>query len=107
MPTEDEVREALEVLGMSESTVCCAYCGGPRTEWDHLNPLVRDKRPTGYVSEIHNLVPACGKCNQSKGSSSWETWMFGPAPWSQKRDACQTLRRGPRDCESTSVGSCR
>ena len=84
MPSEDEVREALSVLGMTEETLCCAYCGDTCTEWDHLNPLVRGKLPTGYVSEIHNLVPACGKCNQSKGSSNWEEWMFGPAPLSPK-----------------------
>jgi hypothetical protein len=41
--------------------------------------LVIDKRPTGYISEIHNLVPACGKCNQSKGNKHWRTWMFGTA----------------------------
>ena len=77
-PTREEVRQALEILGMSES-VRCAYCADPRTEWDHLRPLVIDKQPTGYISEIHNLVPACGKCNQSKGNQRWQVWLFGPA----------------------------
>jgi len=36
----------------------CSYCGTPATEWDHLRPLVMNKKPTGYISEIHNLVPA-------------------------------------------------
>lgn len=62
-----------------EETVVCAYCGDRATEWDHLRPLVVGKQPTGYISEIHNLVPACGKCNQSKGNRPWRTWMFGPA----------------------------
>ena len=78
-PTEAEVSEAIEVLGMSPGTISCAYCGDTKTEWDHLRPLVREKRPTGYVSEIANLVPACGKCNQSKGSNKWRSWIQGNA----------------------------
>lgn len=78
LPTNDEVKAALEILDMTDH-VACAYCGDPFTEWDHLRPLVIDKRPTGYISEIHNLVPACGKCNQSKGNKHWRAWMFGPA----------------------------
>jgi len=78
-PTTDEVLHALDLLGMTEATICCAYCGGPYSEWDHLRPLVEDKMPTGYISEIHNLVPACQKCNQSKGNKPWRTWMFGRA----------------------------
>lgn len=42
-------------------------------------PLVDKQRPTGYISEIHNLVPACGKCNQSKGNKHWLTWMRSTA----------------------------
>jgi hypothetical protein len=39
VPTGDEVREALGILGMLEA-VACAYCGDAYTEWDHLRPLV-------------------------------------------------------------------
>lgn len=77
-PTEDQIDEALRILEMSE-VVLCAYCGDQATEWDHLRPLVVNQKPTGFISEIHNLVPACGKCNQSKGNSHWRAWMFGPA----------------------------
>lgn len=76
-PTEDQISEALGVLGMDE--VVCAYCGDAATEWDHFRPLVVAKQPTGYISEIHNLVPACGKCNQSKGNKYWREWMFSSA----------------------------
>lgn len=62
----------------------CAYCGDAPTEWDHLRPLVVNKQPTGYISEIHNLVPACGKCNQSKGNKNWREWLFSSAPRSPK-----------------------
>lgn len=78
-PTPDEIGEALSILSMSPDNVRCAYCGDKSTEWDHLRPLVKDQRPTGYISEIANLVPACGKCNQSKGNKPWREWMLSSA----------------------------
>jgi hypothetical protein len=90
-PTIDEIQRALEILGMTHAVTCC-YCGDPWTEWDHLRPIVIDKAPTGYISEIHNLIPACGKCNQSKGNRPWREWMFGNAAKSPKT-------RGIRDLE--------
>jgi 5-methylcytosine-specific restriction endonuclease McrA len=84
LPTEDELREALSILQMSADDLRCAYCGDRSTEWDHLRPLVVNQRPTGYISEIGNLVPACGKCNQSKGNKPWRSWMEGTAPQSPK-----------------------
>jgi hypothetical protein len=38
-----------------------------------------NRRPTGFISEIANLVPSCGKCNQSKGNKPWRDWMLGSA----------------------------
>jgi hypothetical protein len=76
-PSEAEVAEALAVLGMEAAV--CAYCGDGATEWDHFRPLVVAQKPTGYISEIHNLVPACGKCNQSKGNKNWRDWMLSSA----------------------------
>ena len=78
-PSAEEVKRALEILGMTPETFQCAYCGSVASEWDHLRPLVKDKKPTGYISEIHNLVPSCGKCNQSKGNKEWKTWMLSTA----------------------------
>ena len=74
-PTLDEIEEALSILGMDPSNVRCAYCGDNNSEWDHLRPLVINHRPTGFISEISNLVPSCGKCNQSKGNKPWREWM--------------------------------
>ncbi len=82
-PSAAEVRAALEVLGMAE-VVSRSYCGDTSTEWDHLRPLVVGKRPTGFISEIHNLVPSCGKCNQSKGNKPWRIWMLSDARLSPK-----------------------
>lgn len=78
-PSADDVRRALEILGMTAETFECAYCGSNASEWDHLRPLVKGKKPTGYISEIHNLVPSCGKCNQSKGNRQWKEWMTSAA----------------------------
>jgi hypothetical protein len=83
-PSQDDVDAALAILGMSANEVRCAYCGDPSTEWDHLRPLVSDKRPTGFVSEIGNLVPSCGKCNQSKGNKEWSIWITSAARLSPK-----------------------
>ena len=79
-PTPDEIEQALTILGLDPTDVRCAYCGDTASEWDHLRPLVVKHRPTGFISEIANLVPSCGKCNQSKGNQGWRTWMLGKAP---------------------------
>ena len=84
MPTDEEISEVLSVLDMNEETICCAYCGDKMTEWDHFRPLVMNKMPTGYISEICNLVPSCGKCNQSKGNKDWKKWMLSDANLSPK-----------------------
>jgi hypothetical protein len=80
VPTAEEILEALTILGMVPEDVRCAYCGDQSTEWDHLRPLVHNRRPTGFISEIANLAPSCGKCNQSKGNKAWRPWMLGAAP---------------------------
>jgi hypothetical protein len=79
-PTLEDIAEALKILDMDPSDVRCAFCGDPASEWDHLRPLVLKRRATGYLSEIANLVPACGKCNQSKGNKPWREWMLSNAP---------------------------
>ncbi len=83
-PTEEEIEAILAVLGMDAENMHCVYCGGKHTEWDHFRPLIIGKKPTGYISEINNLVPACGKCNQSKGNRFWKEWMLSDAKLSPK-----------------------
>lgn len=83
-PSEEEIRNALKTLEQTEENVTCVYCGDPKTEWDHLYPLIVNKRHTGYITEIANLVPACGKCNQSKGNSYWKKWIVSDAEKSPK-----------------------
>lgn len=79
-PTHADIDKALKILKMEPDNVRCAYCGDVSTEWDHLRPLVLKRRPTGFISEIANLVPACGKCNQSKRNQNWREWMTSGVP---------------------------
>jgi 5-methylcytosine-specific restriction endonuclease McrA len=91
-PTEEEEVKALEILGMRPDNIRCAYCGDKSTEWDHLNAIIREQRPTGYITEIANLVPACGKCNQSKGKADWRVWMTSTARLSPKSRAVADIQ---------------
>ena len=83
--TEHETAEALRILGISADKFTCSYCGAPATDWDHLRPLVRGRRPTGYIDDVRNRVPSCNRCNQSKSGSDWRKWMLGNAVGSPKR----------------------
>jgi hypothetical protein len=83
-PSETDVEEALKVLGMFRGHCVCAYCGAAKSEWDHFRPIVEKQLPTGFITEIANLVPSCGKCNQSKGNKHWKQWMLGLAKGSPK-----------------------
>ncbi len=78
-PTDQERSHALSILGMAPDQMSCAYCGAASSDWDHLRPLVRNGRPTGYLTEIRNLVPSCAPCNQSKSGSDWRQWIKGNA----------------------------
>lgn len=97
VPTDNQVQKALEILEMGYADFQCAYCGAAASEWDHLRPLVINKLPTGYISEIYNLVPSCGKCNQSKGNKPWKAWMQSNAKLSPKtrgiKDIDKRIRR--------------
>jgi hypothetical protein len=74
----------------------CFYCGDTASEWDHLRPVVRDRRPTGYITEIPNLSQAVEKCNQSKGNGKWRIWIL----WT-----CAILPTIPRGSMGSMTGS--
>lgn len=50
----------------------CFYCGADATSSDHIIPLVSDRKPTGAITEIYNLLPCCNSCNSAKGSKTFE-----------------------------------
>jgi 5-methylcytosine-specific restriction endonuclease McrA len=98
-PTESQVKEALSILDMDNKSFQCSYCGSQASEWDHLRPLVVNKLPTGYVSEIQNLIPSCGKCNQSKGNKEWRLWMNSDAKLSPKTKGIKDIDKRIRKIE--------
>ena len=52
----------------------CVYCGEiydpTELTLDHVHP-----KTLGGKDITSNLVPACVKCNQDKGSNNWLSWM--------------------------------
>jgi 5-methylcytosine-specific restriction endonuclease McrA len=83
--SEKERQQCLDILGQNKKQLFCSYCGDTATEWDHFRPIVTKKGASGYVTDVYNLVPSCGKCNQSKSGSEWNLWIVGNAPRSPKR----------------------
>jgi 5-methylcytosine-specific restriction endonuclease McrA len=69
---EAKLETAFRGLGLvGDGVLLCAYCSRTANSVDHLNPLVKDKKFTGWGHVFGNLVPACGDCNQSKGGRPW------------------------------------
>jgi hypothetical protein len=75
--SDEQIRQALIALGINPDE--CIYCGKERSDWDHLHATTSKKRPSGYFHVMGNLVPSCGKCNQSKSGRHWKKWMTGKA----------------------------
>lgn len=74
-PPEGAVNKALQILEQNQEVLSCSYCGDKASEWEHFRPIVQNKKATGYITEIYNLVPSCGKCNQSKRGEYWLDWI--------------------------------
>lgn len=47
----------------------CAYCGNPGTSIDHVIPISK-----GGKDDSSNVVPACRRCNSSKGAKLLHEW---------------------------------
>jgi 5-methylcytosine-specific restriction endonuclease McrA len=47
----------------------CHWCGAAAVEVDHLIPV-----KLGGTDDLANLVPACLRCNRSKGAKSTAEW---------------------------------
>lgn len=84
----------------------CAYCGAtPRRNRvltkDHLWPV-----SLGGLTTPDNVVPACDRCNSSKGASEWREWLMRQEFFSQERmnrifkwRSIQQVLGGSRDAE--------
>jgi 5-methylcytosine-specific restriction endonuclease McrA len=53
----------------------CEYCETRKAvTLDHFYPIVRDRKPTVYGSDVWNCVPCCKECNSSKGGKTCAQW---------------------------------
>lgn len=91
LPDAEEHAIVLALLGQDRFDLRCVYCGDKAQHWDHLNPFVRGKKPTGFLNEAGNLVPACGPCNTSKSGHDWLSWMYSAAVNSPKSRAVKDI----------------
>lgn len=105
-PFDWELEIAKKTLRFGEEgEVLCTYCGKPATELDHLNPLVNNKMPSGYITEIANLVPCCRKCNGSKRSMPWKEWLTQNTDIEEetKRESIRILTRYTTELPATKL----
>lgn len=63
---------------------CCAYCGEPPIDdksltVDHVKPKAK-----GGEDRTSNCVPACKRCNHSKGSEDWMQWFSRQSFYNEK-----------------------
>jgi 5-methylcytosine-specific restriction endonuclease McrA len=56
--------EVIELWGSD-----CVYCAEPYEHIDHVIPIAR-----GGPDALHNVVPACARCNLSKGAKLLSEW---------------------------------
>lgn len=58
----------------------CGYCMrlGEGKTVDHINPLVISGKPSGYITDINNLIPCCKDCNSKKGGKYFGDWYKSP-----------------------------
>ena len=71
--TPSERKNLLKVW--KSQNLSCSYCFNLCDTVDHVVPLVR-----GGSNQIGNLVPACRKCNSSKGSKLIVEWKHHARP---------------------------
>lgn len=68
-----KLKKYYEELGIEQNQ--CVYClKKGKVTGDHLHPLIKDKMPTGYITDINNIVPCCPDCNSSKGGKEFIDW---------------------------------
>ena len=73
--TKADIKTAKEHFAQPDGTVLCIYCGSTHaTRWDHLIPVTE-----GGDTVLGNLVPACGRCDDSKQDRDYIHWLDSPS----------------------------
>jgi 5-methylcytosine-specific restriction endonuclease McrA len=86
--TSAQLKERLGLFGMN-----CAYCGSnEKISVDHVLPI-----KMGGLDEISNIVPACHKCNCSKGAKPVREW-YRSQPFFSNRRWRKLLKTVPEAC---------
>lgn len=70
-----------------DGQIHCAYCDAPNpTRWDHIHPVSR-----GGYTVPGNLVPACGRCDDSKQDREIEEWVSSKSKHRPKAEQLQSI----------------
>ena len=78
-PDAEDILFIKEKLGTSGNNFLCGYCGKvSATQTDHINPLIINGKPSGYIHEISNLIPSCDSCNSIKSNDTLEQFFNNP-----------------------------
>lgn len=80
-PDKEDIAFIEEKIGTdkSKSAFLCGYCGKSiSSQKDHINPLIIDGKPSGYIHEISNLIPSCESCNSIKSNDTLEQFFDNP-----------------------------
>lgn len=64
---------------------CCAYCGASPRKNEHLTKDHMIPVSLGGATTPDNIVPACAKCNSSKGNHELKEWFMKQDFFSQER----------------------
>lgn len=82
-----EIEQVLDFFGNNPPE--CAFCGSTEVKrWDHLVPVM-----DGGETVIGNMVLACQSCDDSKGKSPFETWIWGNAAKSPKSRGVEDITK--------------
>jgi 5-methylcytosine-specific restriction endonuclease McrA len=65
-PRDQRRYKARRLQVLNASGWVCYYCGGEASQVDHVIPIASGGDPMS----LDNLVPACKRCNLSKGKKS-------------------------------------
>jgi len=73
-----------------EFALCCAYCGAKSKKLTLDHVLAESK---GGIKSRNNLVPACARCNKSKGSKHLTDWYIASLPFYCEKRLQKILHR--------------
>ena len=81
--------EMRKVISFFDRGRTCIFCGDkPIRRWDHLVAI-----KNGGDTVLGNMVPACARCDDSKGASGYREWALGDAKYSPKTRGVSDIER--------------